>query len=161
MVDAIVGSIRKLRFEVLGSGSEPDDTSWKAKMGIEPQVERTRQAMRWVQDMSAGGGFGFDIGEIEGVSVGGTLLDYYDAYIRHAANVHRFVRSPILHSYVFLWLMSKYGDIHEGSEKIVRSWRIGWELKAREWTAYAASRWRRYWNAGSNSSMVRELPMKK
>ena len=117
MVDKIVECICKLRFKVLASGSEPDDTSWKAIMGIEPRVPRTQQAMSWVQEMSAGGKFGFDIGEIEGVGVGGTLLDYYNAYMRHSANVHRFVRSPILHSYVFLWLMSKYDESHAGSGK--------------------------------------------
>ena len=111
MVDAIVASLRKLRLEVLGAGSEPDDKSWRVIVGIDPPDEATADNMAWVNEMTSRGNFGFEIGTVDGVRFGGTLLDYYNLYMEHSANLHRFVRSPILHSHVFLWLMSKYAPI--------------------------------------------------
>ena len=111
MVDAIVASLRNLRLEVLGAGSEPDDKSWRKIMGIEPADEATADSMAWVDEMNSVGEYGFEIGTVDGANCGGTLLDYYNLYMEHSANLHRFVRSPILHSHVFLWLMSKYAPI--------------------------------------------------
>ena len=111
MVDAIVVSLRKLRLEILGAGSEPDDKSWRVIMGIDPPDEATADRMAWVNEMNSLGEYGFEIGTVAGVHCGGTLLDYYNLYMEHSGNLHRFVRSPILHSHVFLWLMSKYSPI--------------------------------------------------
>ena len=111
MVDAIVASLRKLRLEVLGAGSEPDDKSWRVIMGIVPPDEATADHMAWVNEMNSRGEYGFEVGTVAGVRCGGTLTDYYNLYMEHSANLHRFVRSPILHSHVFLWLMSKYAPI--------------------------------------------------
>ena len=117
MVDAIVASLRKLRLEVLGAGSEPDDKSWRKIMGIEPADEGTATSMAWANDMHSHGEYGFDIGIVMGLHYGRTLVDYYNLYMEHSANLHRFVRSPILHSHVFLWLMSKYERIVDGDSR--------------------------------------------
>lgn len=50
----------------------------------------------------------FDLGDIRTLPPGASFPDLYQYYMHHAENVHRFIRAPVLHSFVFLWLMSKY-----------------------------------------------------
>lgn len=115
MLEAIVNSVSVLRVNVLREGS--DDPSWREMRGEGSVVDRhTQEAMAWVDDLDKDAEYQFEVGPIAGVNIGRSLRDRYNAYMDHADNVHRFVRSPVLHSYVFIWLMSKYGVMTRGNE---------------------------------------------
>lgn len=116
MTEAILKSLRALREDVLLSGKA--DASWKVIMGIDPANEPTRTDMEWVNGSIENKKYDFHPGDIETIPPsGGGLVDYYQLYMRHSGNIHKFVRSPVMHSYVFMWLMSKYQDLIGGNHE--------------------------------------------
>lgn len=105
-VKAIAKCVRQLR-EQLVSGI-PDE-SWDTVVGSGSDA-----GMPWVLDRStAGPEFDVDLGKID-VQVGASLRDAYVLYRQSADAVHKLVRAPSLHSYIFMWLMSKYNGLVEG-----------------------------------------------
>lgn len=105
-IDAILASVDSLRVQLEGAAR---DKTWTAVVGVAPHFE-----MPWVEDLSKGGPERYvDLGEMDR-KIGASLRDAYALYRASADNLHKFVRAPSLHSYVFMWLMSKYGAMGEG-----------------------------------------------
>lgn len=109
--EAIVRSMHRLRVHILRDGAE--DEAWKDMLGEHPSNETQREKMAWVRELGKNDAYHFELyanGEgPEGQErVGDSLVDYYNHYMDHWENVQKFVRAPILRSYLFLWIMSKY-----------------------------------------------------
>ncbi|MDD2869311.1 hypothetical protein [Neomegalonema sp.] len=110
-IDAIAASVESLRGQLEG---DPRNKSWDQIVGVAPQLN-----LPWVEDLSKGDpAYRVDLGDV-GIPVGGSLRDAYVLYRKSADNLHKFVRAPSLHSYVFLWLMSKYAEMQEGKPGVV------------------------------------------
>jgi hypothetical protein len=111
IIEGITGSVERLRRQ-LETGVY--DGSWDTVVGRAPNWE-----MPWVADLSKGDDrYKVELGDI-GVNVGATLRDAYVLYRERAGRLHKLVRAPSLHSYVFIWLMSKYGNLIEGQPQEV------------------------------------------
>ena len=110
MRERFVESLVRLRDEVLIGGNTVDKSMVKilgrSQPGEKPKDERAAAVTEWFWDFSKHKE-AFELGEMR-TSPGDSFPDYYQHYMHHAENVHRFVRSPVLHSFVFMWLMSKY-----------------------------------------------------
>ena len=117
ILNRFVESSLRLRNEVLINGNYGDQTIAKI-LGIEPEDKRKRERFKWFYDFSEYDGK-FNIGETE-LKPGASFPDYYQYYMHHAEQVHRFVRTPVLHSFVFMWLMSKYTDYTKEKRDVAR-----------------------------------------
>ncbi|WP_419695409.1 hypothetical protein ACN2CC_02065 [Mesorhizobium muleiense] len=112
IIEAIIGSVERLRKQ-LETGVY--DGNWDTVVGRAPNWE-----MPWVADLSKGDDrYKVELGDIDDVNVGASLRDAYVLYRERAGRLHKLVRAPSLHSYVFIWLMSKYGNLIEGQPQEV------------------------------------------
>lgn len=111
MIDAVVNALGSFRTGVLRA--EKIDDAMSAVLGINPDDKYTRDDMDWYGDFSRSEKYYFELGSDIAID-GGSFADYYNHYMDHSENIYRFVRSPVLHSYVFMWLSSKYEDYSQG-----------------------------------------------
>lgn len=100
-IEAIINSVEHLRKQL---ETEIYDETWETIVG----------GMPWVADISTGDdAYKVELGDIE-VRIGASLRDLYMLYRERTGRLHKLVRAPVLHSYIFMWLTSKYGPIVEG-----------------------------------------------
>ena len=78
-------------------------------LGTAPEDRSARKKTKWFHEFAQHED-AFDLGDMKDLPPGASLPDVYQHYMHHAENVHRFVRAPFLHSFVFMWLMSKYKE---------------------------------------------------
>lgn len=111
MRERFVKSLMRLRDHVLIGGNTADKSIVKilgrSNPEVEPNDKDAAAKTEWFWDFSKHEE-AFDLGEMRTRPPDASFPALYQHYMHHAENVHRFVRAPVLHSFVFMWLMSKY-----------------------------------------------------
>lgn len=99
-----VKSLMRLRNEILVGGNIDDKTIAK--------IFGDKAGTGWFWNFSKHNET-FDLGDMCTRPPGASLPELYQHYMHHVENVHSFIRAPMLHSFVFMWLMGKYKNYVE------------------------------------------------
>ena len=128
MRERFAESIVRLRNDVLLAGNEHDPSMRKILESGRSNSPGERDKNLWFHNFSEHED-AIDLGDnLPGPPPGASFPEHYQQYMERVENIHRFARSPVLHSYVAMWLFSKYkeyGDSRQFNETAKKAFKMG------------------------------------
>nr|BDD48078.1 hypothetical protein 6 [Candidatus Aminicenantes bacterium] len=106
-IEGVIEAIERLKDGILNSSSEVGGNN--ANMDDDFNVSKfmDNKDLGWVENLYLNNEFFFDVQE---ESLGANFLSYIEKYKESSDWISRFVRTDVLHSYVYVWLASKYSE---------------------------------------------------